>query len=138
VTFEAGIQASVEIEGHQHDDNPHVIDTLRQADVSGVIPAASGLGVPDLIVVTGDVSPVSATVSFEMEHVDKTGADGTHFTGQNMRCRVSLSIDYEGHPTGVTAGDWLNIILAKSNPNDDTPTATLTAEQWIDVAEPAS
>jgi hypothetical protein len=138
VAFAAGIQAEAKIEGHQHDDNPHLVNTLRQADVSGVIPAASGIGVPTLIVVAGDVSPVNATVSFEMEHVDKPGADGKHFSGQNMRCHVSLSVDYEGHPTGVTAGDWLNIILAKSNPNDDTPTASLTCEQWIDVAEPAA
>jgi len=134
VTFAAGIQANAKLEGHQHDTTPHLISTLRTADVSGIIPASSGLGVPALIVVAGDVSPVNATVSFEMEHVDKPGATGVHFAGQNMRCRVSLSVDYEGQPSGVTAGNWLNIILAKSNPNDDTPTATLTAEQWVDVA----
>lgn len=134
VTFAAGIQASVKVEGHQHDTNPHVISTLRTADVSGVIPASSGLGVPSLITVAGSVSPVNATVSFEMEHVDKPGADGIHFSGQNMRCRVSLSIDYEGVASTPTAGDWLNIIIASTNPNDDTPTSTLTAEQWIDVA----
>ena len=134
VTFAAGIQANVKAEGHQHDTAPHLISTLRTANVSTIIPASSGLGVPTLITVAGSVSPVNATVSFEMEHVDKPGADGVHFAGQNMRCRVSLSIDYEGQPSGVTAGNWLNIILAKSNPNDDTPTATLTAEQFIDVA----
>jgi hypothetical protein len=137
VTFAAGIQANVKIEGHQHDTNPHIIETLRFADCSGIIPAASGLGVPELIEVAGDVSPVNATVSFEMEHVDKPGASGVHFAGQNIRCKVSLSVDYEGHPTGVTAGDWLNIILAKSSPNDETPTATLTCEQYVDVAVPA-
>ena len=137
-TFTAGESASVSIEGHQHDgDNPHVAGTLRTADVSGIIPASSGVGVPDLITVTGTVSPVNATVSFEMEHVDKPGASGAHFHGQNMRCRVSLSVDYEGQPSGVTAGNWINIILAKSNPNDDTPTATLTAEQFVDVTAPA-
>ena len=134
VTFSAGIQANVKLDGHQHDVNPHIGATLRTADVSGIIPAASGLGVPDLITVVGDVSSVNATVSFEMEHVDKVGAPGTHFAGQNMRCRVSLSIDYEGVVTSATAGDWLNIIVASSNPNDDTPTSTLTAEQWVDVS----
>ena len=134
VTFAAGIQASVKVEGHQHDTNPHIISTLRVADVSGVIPSSSGLGVPSLITVAGDVSPVNATVSFEMEHVDKPGATGTHFAGQNMRCRVALSIDYEGVASAPTAGNWLNIIIASTNPNDDTPTSTLTAEQWIDVA----
>lgn len=137
VTFAAGIQANVKLEGHQHDMNPHIVGTLRTADCSTIIPAGSGLGVPTLITVAGDVSPVNATVSFEMEHVDKPGATGVHFTGQNMRCRVSLSIDYEGVLGAITAGDWLNIIVAKSNPNDDTPTSTLTAEQFIDVTVPA-
>ena len=134
VTFAAGIQATVKAEGHQHDTNPHLISTLRTADVSPVIPASSGLGVPALITVVGSVSPINATVGFEMEHVDKPGADGVHFAGQNMRCRVSLSIDYEGVASAPTAGNWLNIIIASTNPNDDTPTSTLTAEQWIDVS----
>ena len=134
VTFAAGIQASVKLDGHQHTENPHLEATLRTADVSGVIPAESGLGVPSLITVTGDVSPVNATVSFEMEHVDKPGAAGTHFLAQNIRCHVTCSIDYENIASSPTAGNWLNIIIASSSPNDDTPTSTLTAEQWIDVA----
>ena len=134
LTFAAGVQANVKLDGHQHDTNPHLASTLQTADVSGVVPAASGLGVPDLITVVGSVSPINASVAFEMEHIDKVGADGVHFTGQNMRCRVSLSIDYEGIASAPTAGDWLNIIIASSNPNDETPTSTLTAEQWIDVA----
>jgi len=134
IGFEAGVGAEVTINGHDHTANTHVDATLRTADVSGVIPALSGVGVPGLITVTGTVSPSAATVNFEMEHVDKPGADGTHFEGQNMRCHVTLSVDYAGQPSGVTDGNWLNIILVKSNPNDDTPTATLTAEQWIDVA----
>ena len=128
VTFAAGIQAKVKLDGHQHDTNPHLIATLRTANVASIIPAASGLGVPDLITVAGDVSPVNATVSFEMEHTDKVGADGVHFAGQNLRCHVTLSIDYENIASAPTAGNWLNIIIAATNPNDDTPTSTLTAE----------
>jgi len=131
IGFEAGIQATVDIDGHQHSDNPHA--TLNTFDCAGVIPAASGSGVPILIVAAGTASPVNATVSFEIEHVDKPGADGTHFEGQNMRCHVTLSVDYAGQPTSITSGDWLNVIMVKSNPNDDTPTASVTAEQWIDI-----
>jgi len=131
IGFSSGIPATVKIDGHQHDSNPHT--ALANYDCSGIIPAGSGVGVPTLITVAGTVSPVNATVGFEIEHIDKPGADGTHFEGQNMRCRVSLSIDYAGQVSGVTAGDWLNIVVAKSNPNDDTPTCTLTAEQWIDA-----
>jgi hypothetical protein len=133
IKFEAGKPAELTIDGHQHDTNPHLDGTLRAFDASSIIPAASGLGCPDLITVEGDVSPVSETVVFETVHVDKPGAAGTHFSGQNIRCRVSISVDYEGQPSGVTAGNWLNIILAKSSPNDDTPTSSLTAEQFIDA-----
>lgn len=133
-TFEAGVQATLDIEGHQHDDNPHVVGTpLNTFDCSSIIPALSGVGVPVLIAVAGDTSPGNATLSMELEHIDKPGADGTHFEGQNMRCHITLSVDYVGQPASVTAGDWLNVILVKSNPNDDTPTASLTAEQWIDI-----
>jgi len=131
IGFEAGVQATLDVEGHQHDDNPHT--ALNTFDCSGIIPALSGSGVPVLIVITGDADPVTASVSFEIEHIDKPGADGTHFEGQNMRCHVTLSVDYAGQPATVVSGDWLNVILVKSNPNDDTPTASVTAEQWIDI-----
>ena len=130
-TFEVGVQASLDVEGHQHTANPHT--ALNTFDCSGIIPASSGSGVPELIAVTGDVSPVNASLSMEIEHIDKPGADGGHFEGQNMRCHITVSVDYAGQPASVTSGDWLNVILVKSNPNDDTPTASLTAEQWIDI-----
>ena len=133
-TFEAGVGAMLTEEGHQHDDNPHVAAAgFAQFNCSSVIPASSGVGVPELIAIVGTASPVNASLSMEIEHIDKPGADGTHFEGQNLRCHITLSVDYAGQPDSVTAGDWLNVIMAKSNPNDDTPTATVTAEQWIDA-----
>lgn len=134
IHFEAGESATVTIDGHQHDTNPHV--TLKNFDASGIIPASSGIGVPTLITVAGTVSPVSADVTISANHVDKIGADGTHFHGQNVGpCRVTLSVQYEGQVTSATAGDWLNIIIAKSDDNQDTPTSTVTAEQFVDANE---
>ncbi|MCP4493405.1 MAG: hypothetical protein GY820_39775 [Gammaproteobacteria bacterium] len=130
ITFKPGEGAEVNIDGHQHTTNPHT--ALNTFNVSGIVPAGSGTGVPDIITVAGTVSPVETTITYEIEHIDKVGAAGTHFEGQNIRCHVSLSVGYSGQPSGVTAGDWLNIILVKSAPNDDTPTAALTAEQWVD------
>lgn len=133
IHFEAGESATVTIDGHQHDDNPHVVDAIDKFDCSGIIPISSGIGVPALIVVAGTVSPVSADMTINANHVDKPGADGTHFHGQNVGpCRVSISVQYEGQVSGVTAGDWLNIIVAKSDDNQDTPTSTVTAEQFVD------
>ena len=135
IRFEAGVGAHISLEGHQHTTNPHVNGTLLVANVASVIPVSSGNGVPVLITAVGaSATPLSATLTFEMEHIDKAGADGTHFAGQNLRCHVTLSVDYEGHPTSITPGDWLNIVLVKSKSNEDTPTATVTAEQWIDVS----
>ena len=131
IHFEAGESATVTIDGHQHDANPHV--TVTTFDASGIIPAASGVGVPTLITVTGTASPVSADMTINANHVDKIGADGTHFHGQNVGpCRVSISVQYEGQITAATAGSWLNILVTKSDDNQDTPTSTVTAEQYVD------
>jgi len=130
IHFEAGEAATVTIDGHQHDTNPHV--TLDNFDCSGIIPASSGVGVPALITVAGTVSPVSADLTISANHQDKIGATGAHFWGQNIGpCRVSLSVQYEGQVTGTTAGNWLNIVVTKSDDNQDTPTSTVTAEQFV-------
>lgn len=130
VHFEAGEAASVTIDGHQHDDNPHA--TLDSFDCSGIIPASSGVGVPTLITVAGTVSPVSADLEFTLNHIDKIGADGTHFHGQNTGpCMVKLTVNYEGQVSGATAGNWLNILIGKGDGNENTPTSSLTAEQYF-------
>ena len=130
IHFEAGEAATVTIDGHQHDTTPHT--ALDNFDCSGIIPASSGVGVPTLITVTGTVSPVSADLTISANHQDKIGATGAHFWGQNIGpCRVSLSVQYEGQVSGVTAGSWLNILITKSDDNQDTPTSTVTAEQFV-------
>lgn len=131
VHFEAGEAPTVTIEGHQHDTNPHT--SLNTFACNGIIPALTATGVPTLITVAGTASPVSADLEFSFNHVDKVGADGTHFHGQNIGpCRASLTVNYEGQISGATAGNWLNIVIAKSDDNQDTPTSTLTAVQHID------
>jgi len=130
IHFEAGEAATVTIDGHQHDTNPHT--ALDNFDCSGIIPASSGVGVPTLITVAGTVSPVSADLTINANHQDKIGANGAHFHGQNVGpCKVTLSVQYEGQVTGATAGDWLNIIISKSDDNQDLPTSTVTAEQHV-------
>mgnify|MGYP007046954282 CR=1 FL=1 len=134
IHFEAGIAATVTIDGHQHDTNPHLVATLDLFDCSGIIPAAAGIGVPTLITVAGaTASPVSADLTINANHIDKPGATGAHWHGQNVGpCRVALSVQYEGTVTSATAGNWLNIIIANSGDNQDTPTSSLTAEQFVD------
>ena len=130
IHFEAGESATVTIDGHQHDDAPHTAQD--NFDCSGIIPEASGIGVPTLITVTGTASPVSADLTINANHVDKIGATGAHFHGQNVGpCKVSLSVQYEGQISAATAGNWLNIVITKSDDNQDTPTSSLTAEQYV-------
>lgn len=136
IGFEAGKNASYSIEGHQHAVNPHTTG-MRVAALGTIIPASSGRGVPTLITVAGTCSPVKADVSIEIEHVDKPGATGDHFGGQHVTCKVTLSVDYEGTVTGVTAGSWLNVLYQTANANTDTPTSAVTAEQYVDLALPA-
>ena len=133
VSFSAGIQATVSFEGHQHAVNPHVVSTLELASIAGAIPASSGLGVPDLIVAAGDISPIEGSVAFSCEHIDKVGADGGHFAGQNRTFKCELSVSYEGTVTGTTAGNWVDIKVTTSKENTDTPTSSLTAKQYFDI-----
>ena len=130
VHFEAGEAATVSIDGHQHDTNPHT--TQANWSLAGIIPAASGVGVPTLITVAGTVTPVSADLTVTVNHQDKIGATGAHFWGQNVGpCNVALSVQYEGLVTAATAGNWLNIKIASANENSSTPTSSVTAEQFI-------
>lgn len=130
IEFAAGVAAIVTIDGHQHDTNPHTTG-LQTWNVSDVIPASSGIGVPTLITVTGDVSPTRATVTFSFDHKDVPGATGVHFAGENITGKCTISIDYIGQPASVTAGDWLNIIQTNSDSNMDQDTANITAEQYF-------
>jgi hypothetical protein len=107
---------------------------LATANVSGLIPASSGVGVPSLITVAGSVQPVSATLGFSYTHHDGPTGTGDHGTTGQHTFRVDLSIEYEGHPSGVTAGNWLDIRLEKTKTNDGLPVCTLTAHQYVDKA----
>lgn len=138
VNFEAGIAPTVQIESHQHTVNPHVDGTLNTWDVSGVIPASTTVGVPALIAVSevtaGKASFVSASVTFTNTHNDKPGATGDHFTGQSITGKCSLSISGVGtisSKSSITAGNWVNIKLAKGDSNTDQDTFTITADQYF-------
>jgi hypothetical protein len=137
IHFEAAKAATVTVEGHNHAANPHTTG-MRVANLvtAAIIPAASGYGVPALITVSGTVSAVAADVTFELDHIDKSGATGDHFGGQSTMCKCTLSVEYEGKVTAATAGNWLNILIASSDSNTDTPTSSVTAEQYIDTAVP--
>jgi len=113
INMTAGEYCTVDIEGHNHDENAHAAGlNIGYADVSDFLPheigeafvAWNGFGVPDFGITTGDnASPASATATFAMQHQDQIDSDGKHLVGKNITPRCELSIDFSGIPTSNTA-----------------------------------
>ena len=106
ITFEKGQYATLDIAGHNHTDNPHVAglpDGYCDVSSSDVIPAGSGFGVPDWTLVLGDnASPISASIAFSGNHIDREGTDGNHWQGKTTTYRADLTLTVEGVPTSIT------------------------------------
>lgn len=106
INMTAGEYCSIDIEGHNH-INAHTAGLdLGYADVSDFLPHEltesfyqwDGFGVPDFRIVTtsGGASPVSATVTFAMNHVDQIDEEGQHLVGKNITPRCELSMEFSG------------------------------------------
>ena len=136
ISFRAGAYAEVTIDGHQHDANAHSAGIGEgYADVSAAIPASAGFGVPTLTgqTIGTDASPVSLTITFNMNHIDKIGADGTHFTGKNLTCTAELSEEFEGTPSGAEATDWTTDSKGGADSSENNDTYTYTAHRYFDL-----
>ena len=133
-----GAQPEITMTGHNHDVNAHEAGSNppNTFNISGIIPEA-GVGVPSLIVSAGEsastASRSSASLSFALNHIDKEGNAG-HFVGESITCRCDLSVDYEGNAGAMTAGAWLQILVALSDANEDTDTSSVSAHQYIDAS----
>jgi len=119
------------ISGHQHDDNPH--ETLANADVSSVIPASTGgNGVPAFFTDAGtNSSPISATVRFSLEHVDRNDADNQHWVGANKNFRADLTIEFIGQPSLTITAGWKTDSVVSSDSNSDMDTTTYTLHKYF-------
>ena len=104
INFEKGQYATVDITGHNHTANAHVAGLpMGYADVSASIPGSAGFGCPDFGLALGaNATPISATLSFSNNHIDREGADGNHWQGKNTTPRAELSLTVEGLPTTTT------------------------------------
>ena len=138
VGFNAGEYATVSITGHQHTENAHNTGTTEgMADVSaGGIPAGAGFGVPTFAgqVDGADASPVSATVTYGFNHVDREGEDGNHFVGKNITCRAELTVEWVGTPTTPEATGWETMSKGSNDANEDFDGYTYTAEKYYDLS----
>ena len=105
INFTAGQYATVDITGHNHDDNEHTASVCGVANVTSIVPTGSGFGVPALafgIVLGTDSTPISATLAFSLNHIDELDSTGEHWVGTNTTVRAELSIELLGIPTSTT------------------------------------
>lgn len=113
INMTAAGYVTVDITGHNHGTNAHAAGlTMGYSDVSDFLPhevgeafvAWDGFGVPDFGITLGDnASPVSASVSFSMDHKDVNDEAGAHLVGKNITPRCELKMDFAGIPTSNTA-----------------------------------
>ena len=134
--FSAGEYATVSITGHQHAENAHNVGATEGiADVSAAVPAGAGFGVPTLAgqVDGADASPVSMTMTFSFNHVDREGEDGNHFVGKNITCRAEVSVEWVGVPTTPEATGWETLSQGPNDANEDFDGYSYTAEKYFDL-----
>jgi len=135
IMFAPGEHATISATAHNHDSNEHT--ALNSADISTVIPASSGLGVPDIWANSNtDATPVSVTVSASMNHVDRNGATGEHWFGQSVTFRVDVTAEYINVPVLTTTG-WSIDSEDSTDENQDGDGYSITAHKYFDRIAPA-
>jgi len=103
INFSAGEYATVDITGHNHDNNAHAWTTTEYADVSAAVPASSGFGVPNFgLTVGANSTPISASIAFSLNHIDENDAGGEHWVGTNTTFRAEMTLELLGLPTSQT------------------------------------
>jgi len=141
INFAAGQYATVDITGHNHDSNPHTLALSGVADVSAAVPASAGFGVPDFGITLGDNStPISASISISLNHIDENDADGEHWSGTNTTFKVDMSIELLGLPTSLTVAalesdmtGWTVDSNGGSDNNQSLDHFTITAHRYFDL-----
>ena len=138
ITFTNGEEATVDITGHNHAENTHTdqdFADLTDVGLTGdVVPAGAGFGVPLWVgQVLGSATPVSATVTFSMEHTDREGADGNHFVGRNMTPKAELTQEFIGTPSTALPTGWVRDTFGPSDSIDDPDAEALTAHRFFSI-----
>jgi len=141
INFAAGEYATLDISGHNHDNNPHTWTTDNYSDMSTAIPAGAGFGCPDFGLTLGtDATPISATLTFSLNHIDEQDADGEHWVGKNTTPRCELSLETLGLPTSQTVaaieGDLTGWTVDTNGPadgNQELDRFIITAHRFFDI-----
>lgn len=141
INFTAGQYATIDITGHNHDNNPHTLSVSGVSDVSSAVPAGAGFGVPSYgLTVGADSTPISSSLSFSLNHIDENDADGEHWVGTNTTFRAELSLELLGLPTSVTVAaietdltGWTVDTNGGSDGNQELDHFTITAHRFFDL-----
>jgi len=137
INFTAGEYATVSVSGHQHAENAHTSALADgYADVSAVIPASAGFGVPTFAgqVAGANASPVSASVTFSCNHVDRVDEGGDHFVGNSITFQCEISVEWIGEPTTPESTGFTTQTKGGNDSNQDYDGYTYTAIRWFDRA----
>lgn len=131
IDFTAGEYAKVTISGHNHAENAH--STVANADVSAAVPASAGFGVPNIMANSNaDASPVSASLRFSCNHVDREGADGNHWAGTSLTFRCDMTAEYIGVPV-LTTTDWIVDNVESTDANGEFDGYRISAHRFFDA-----
>ena len=142
IAFEKGVQATVDVTSHNHDDNAHAGTDAGVADVSAAVPASSGFGCPDFGITLGtDATVISASLTINWRtHVDEDGADGGHWAGKNLGPQATVSIEILGLPTSQTEAaletamtGWTMDSVGPADDNATLDRFMITAHQYFSM-----
>jgi hypothetical protein len=143
INFNSGQYAGGTVQAHNHTDNAHAAGlSIGYADVSATIPASAGFGCPSFGLTLGtDATPVSATLTFRMNHIDREDADGAHWVGKNIAPEATLQLTTLGIPTSQTASaietdlsGWTVDEFGPTDSNSDFDGYVITAHRTFDLA----
>ncbi len=143
INFTAGQYATVDITGHNHDDNEHTASVAGVANVTSIVPAGSGFGVPAAafgVVLGTNSTPISATLAFSLNHIDELDSTGEHWVGKNTTVRAELSLELLGIPTSTTVAaleagmtGWTVDSNGGTDGNQELDHFVITAHQNVDL-----
>jgi len=138
VNFSAGEYATVDITGHNHAENAHTSqDSADMTSGSGdLIPSSAGFGVPTWAGMTlgANSTPVTATLTCTIEHLDRIDEAGNHFVGRNLTPKAELTLEFIGTPSVAALTGWTIDSEGPSDSIDDPDSYAITAHRYFDLS----
>jgi len=140
INFALGAYATVDITGHNHDNNEHTSTGLGVSNVSAAVPASAGFGVPSFgLTVGANSTPISASITISHNHIDENDANGEHWVGINTTFRAEMSLELLGLPTSQTVAaietdlaGWTVDTNGPADGNQELDRFVITAHRFFD------